>query len=154
MRPMVLAACNPESAEKFPLMFIGTFWKQSSFRKQKRQVMGFIYYARAKDWMTQHYVFDWHLCLGKCFGQSNGRSILFLLDNYEGYGTVDSLQTLTYVFFYFLSPNSTSRIKPLAAEINTSLKATYRNQPIFRVFDNIDAEAENIYKVNICKTIR
>lgn len=66
----------------------------------------------------------------------------------------DDLPTFTHVCVHFLPPSSTSYIQPLTATVITLLTIDYRKRPIFRVFDNIDAEVDSICSVEILAAMR
>ena len=113
-RITILLACNSTGSERLEPLFIGKHKQPRAFNKQTPEDLGIQYFFNNTAWMTRSIFTIWLSSLDRYVGQTPGRKILLLLDNFSGHGTPqEPLTELQNITIQFLPANTTSRMQPL-----------------------------------------
>lgn len=100
--------------------------------------------------MNKEFNFTWLERFNDYIKLTQNRMILLLWDNCSAHETGNNLPELSNIELIFLLPNGTNRIQPLdAGSIIAPMKSKYRHGLLFRVLDNIYADANILYNVDI-----
>lgn len=154
-RITVLLACNSTCTERLEPLFIGHFQSPRPFNKQTPEELGVQYYANKTAWMTAEIFSFWLGELDRYVGQTPGRKILLLLDNFSGHGTPEKpLTQLQNITIQFLPANTTSRIQPLDAGIIAAFKKHYRARQFAQALLEAELGSTDIYKMDIVMAMR
>ncbi|SJX66502.1 related to transposase [Sporisorium reilianum f. sp. reilianum] len=154
-RITILFACNSTGTEKLDPFFIGHSQQPHAFKKQSPEQLGIQYSANSKAWMTSSLFHAWLSSLDTYIGQTPGRHILLLLDNFSGHGMLQKpLAKLQNITIQFLPPNTTSRIQPLDAGIIASFKKHYRARQYGMALLEAELGSKDIYKLDILTAIK
>ena len=154
-RITILFACNSTGTEKLEPFFIGHSQQPHAFKKQTPEQLKIQYTANSKAWMTTSLFHVWLTSLDPYVGQTLGRHILLLLDNFLGHGTLSKpVADLQHITIHFLPANTTSRIQPLDAGIIASFKKHYRTRQYGMALLEAELGSKDIYKLDILTAIR
>ncbi|SPO27760.1 related to transposases [Ustilago trichophora] len=154
-RITILFACNSTGSEKLEPFFIGKADQPRAFKRSTAAQLGIHYAANQKAWMTSSLFTSWLQHLDAHIGQTPGRHILLLLDNFKGHGSTEKpLTELHNITIHFLPPNTTSRIQPLDAGIIAAFKKHYRIRQYSQALLEAEMGGTDIYKVDILTAIR
>lgn len=149
-----LLCCKAERFEKFPLMFIGSYWRPRPLGKKSVQERGVDYHTKKKAWMTVELfvfmvdAFRW-VYRTHVFPKSH-----FALVSCSAHESSWSLPVPSTVKVHCFLPKTAHCIRTLHAEFIAALKAAYRWRFSFRIIDNVDASAKSICNVDILTAIR
>ncbi|KIJ51658.1 hypothetical protein M422DRAFT_157586 [Sphaerobolus stellatus SS14] len=137
-------ACNADGSEKLPLCFIGRSAKPQCFSGKSPNNYGYHYYNNTKAWMTKG-IFEDYIKRLDIKMRTQGRQILFLMDNFSGHYISYEPRNIRLEFF---EPNMTP-FQLCDAGIIRCLKAHYRKAYCLWALQLEEANERDIYKITI-----
>lgn len=154
-RITILLACNSTGSERLEPLFIGKHKQPRTFNKQTPEDLDIQYSSNNTAWMTGSIFTIWLSSLDRYAGQTPGRKILLLLDNFSGHGTPqEPLTELHNITIQFLPANTTSRMQPLDAGIIAAFKKHYRARQYGQALLEAELGSTDIYKMDILMAMR
>lgn len=148
-----LPCCNADGSEKLELMVIGKRRNPRAFSSKTGAELGFDYYAHSKAYVTPPLFCGWLERFQRYIARTPSRQVVLLIDDCSTYRREDRMPSVPNVNVVFLPPNPTKDIQPLAGVI-PALKLRYRNYHMERVSDNVDAEVDQMYKVDVLTALK